>query len=285
MSTSKSEGLSDQEETPPLNLSPDRTSFDPSDTVSSSVTLSELATEFNERVLLSEVAARLPAKRVVFNFENAEGSQPKDTPGSELGEIFHEGEIVPNVTPSACKPGCTHSEIEHLENNLPSGTSETQHIDAQAAGNANLVSTSSPSSNVVEIREVKKTAHQSPNRQVKGKLCELCRKIDFWTLQDGFDHRTYVDLGEHGDTCDFCALLLDAVLEPETFVHDPRRYIKLVGKCEHGSQHISKIEVRYPSLEKDRGDSAKKGATFVRCAELDVFVDYSRLFNPLIRNI
>jgi hypothetical protein len=211
-----------------------------------------------------------PKPQIIFNFETPEGAQPEQAPDPVAGEIFYEGEIVPNVTFSPFKPGCTHSAIEHLGKLAPGGATEIQHIDARATGNVTLVSASTK---VVEIRAAQKTSSKVSKREIKGNLCEMCKAIDFWTLQTGFDHRVFGDLGLHVDTCDFCALLLDSVLEPGSFVPDSTEKIRLLGKCVSGSQYISKIEVRYPSLEKDRPESANKATTFVRCTELDVFVD------------
>jgi len=235
---------------------------------------SELAVQFNKKVNLSDVATNIPSRGVIFNFETASGAKPQQAPDPVSGETFYEGEVVPNVTFSPCKPGCTHSAIEHLGQSVPGGIAEIQHIDARATGNVTLVSTSS---DVVEIRAARKTTPKVTNREVTGSLCELCKAIDFWTLQTGFDHRAFGDLGQHADDCDFCALVLDSVLEPDTFVPDSSKKIKLLGKCVSGSQYICKIEVRYPSLEKDRPESANEATKFVRYTELDVFVDQGKL--------
>jgi hypothetical protein len=77
--------------------------------------------------------------------------------------------------------------------------------------------------------------------------------------------------------CDFCGLLIDSVLEPSTFIPDPTREIRLLGKCDVESEYVGKIEIQYPSFEKDRAESANKNSKFVRYAELDVFTDYGKL--------
>lgn len=232
---------------------------------------SDLAAQFNKKVNLSDVTTNLPSQDIIFNFETPEGAQPRPAPDPPRREIFYEGEVVPNVTFNPCRPGCTHSAIEHLGHATPGGATEIQHIDARATGNVTLFSAST---NVVEIRAAKKTSPKALKREIKGNLCEMCKTIDFWTLKTGFDHRVFGDLRLHADTCDFCALLLDSVLEPDTFAPDSSEKIRLLGKCVSDSQYISKIEVRYPSLEKDRPESANEATAFVRCTELDAFVDY-----------
>jgi hypothetical protein len=247
-----------------------------------------LSSPFTKQVLLSDIVTKISSKKVVFSFDAADGPQTKyatqandepqakEAPGPASGEIFHAGEIVPNVAFSACKPGCTHSEVEHRE-------SASSGEDSGPTGNVRLVSASS---NVVELRAAKKTAPKPSKGKAKGKLCDLCKSVDFWTLPTGFEHRLYVELGQYAESCEFCALLLDSVLEPETFVHDPSKKIRLLGKCNTCTHCLDKIEVRYPSLEKDRGDPAKPPATYVRCTELDVFVDhgtfsYTSILDPL----
>jgi hypothetical protein len=246
---------------------PDRTASSPP---VDSASVDGLAVQFNKKVNLSDITANIPSRDIIFNFETPDGAQPKEAPDPASGEVFYAGEIVPNVTFSACKPGCTHSAIEHLGQPSPGGVAEIQHIDARATGNVNLVSTSS---DVVEIRATWKMATKASKIEVQGSLCDFCKAIDFWILQTGFDHQGFGDLGLHADSCDFCTLLLDSVLEPSTFVPDSSKKIRLLGKCVSGLECISKIEVRYPSFENDRPETANKDSNFVRCVELDVFVD------------
>jgi hypothetical protein len=87
----------------------------------------------------------------------------------------------------------------------------------------------------------------------------------------------YSDLEQQADDCDFCGLLLDSILEPENFVPNLNKRISLHKLSDCGSQFISKIKVRYPSVEKDRAEAADKDATSMRCTELDIFVDNSML--------